>query len=62
MEDMLRHFVNSMEDEWDGYNAMVEFAYNDYWRRFVRTTTFVLNTCYQLVRLVGVESMLQEIL
>lgn len=49
MEDVLQHFVNLVEDEGDEFTAMVEFAYNDYWQRYVRNTSFVLNTCYHHV-------------
>jgi hypothetical protein len=29
LEDMLRHYVNPMQDDWDEFLAMVEFAYNN---------------------------------
>jgi hypothetical protein len=29
IEDMLQHYVNPMQDVWDEFLAMVEFANND---------------------------------
>jgi hypothetical protein len=31
LEDMLRHYVNPMQDDWDEFLAVVEFAYNSSW-------------------------------
>jgi len=29
LEDMLRHYVNQVQDDWDEFLAVVEFAYNN---------------------------------
>jgi hypothetical protein len=42
IEDMLRHYVNVMYDNWDRFLAMVELAYNDCLARVC--SLFVLNT------------------
>ena len=36
LEDMLRHYVNPVQDDWDELLAMVEFAYNSSWQESVR--------------------------
>jgi hypothetical protein len=43
LEDMLRHYVNPVQDEWGELLAMVEFAYYSFWQKSVRNTPFVLN-------------------
>ena len=43
LEDMLRHYVNPVQDDWDEFLALVEFAYNNSWQESVRNTPFVLN-------------------
>ena len=43
LEDMLRHYVNLVQDDWDELLAAVEFAYNNSWQESVRNTPFFLN-------------------
>ena len=40
---MLQHYVNLVQDDWDEYLAVVEFAYNSSWQEYVWNTPFVLN-------------------
>ena len=43
LEDMLRYYVCPSQDNWDEYLLMVEFAYNNLWQEFIKTTHFLLN-------------------
>jgi len=43
LEEMLRHFVNPVHDDWDEHLPMVEFAINDAWQESTHETPFVLN-------------------
>ena len=43
LEDMLWPYVNPMQDDWDEFLAVVEFAYNSSWQESVRNNPFVLN-------------------
>lgn len=43
LEDMLRHYVNPMLDDWDDHLDAVEFAVNNAWQESIRTTPFMLN-------------------
>ena len=44
LEDMLRHFVNARQNDWDGHLlCMAEFAINNAWHESVRNTPFFLN-------------------
>jgi hypothetical protein len=43
LEDMLRHYVNPVQDDWDEFLAVVELAHNSSWQESVRNTPFVLN-------------------
>jgi hypothetical protein len=44
MEQMLRMFVNSAQDDWDEFLPLVEFAYNNASHDSTGNTPFVLNT------------------
>jgi len=63
LEDMLRHYVNPVQDDWDEFLAVVEFAYNSSWQESVRNTPFVLNygqhPRHQLIGTTGVKSLLR---
>ena len=43
LEDMLRHYVNPMLNDWDDHLDAVEFAFNNAWQESIRTTPFMLN-------------------
>ena len=43
LEDMLRHYVNPLLDDWDEHLDAVEFAVNNAWQASIRTTPFFLN-------------------
>ena len=43
LEDMLRHYVNPMLNDWDDHLDAVEFAVNNAWQESIRTTPFMLN-------------------
>ena len=43
LEDMLRHYVNPMENDWDEHLDAVEFAINNAWQESIRSTPFVMN-------------------
>jgi hypothetical protein len=43
LEDMLRHFVDPTQADWDALLPLVEFAINDSYHESVRSTPFVLN-------------------
>ena len=42
LEDMLRHYVNPMLDDWDDKLDAVEFAVNNAWQESIRTSPFML--------------------
>lgn len=39
IEDMLRHHDKVMQDDWDEFLTMVEFAYNKFWKKFMQNTS-----------------------
>jgi len=43
LEVMLRHYANPTLDDWDEHLDAVEFAVNNAWQEFIRTTPFFLN-------------------
>jgi RNase H-like domain found in reverse transcriptase/Integrase zinc binding domain/Chromo (CHRromatin Organisation MOdifier) domain len=43
IEDMLRHYVNAVHDDWDSYLSLIEFAYNNSYHSSISTTPFMLN-------------------
>ena len=43
LEDMLRHYVNPNQNDWDTYLTVVEFAINNAWQASVQNTPFFLN-------------------
>ena len=43
LEDMMRHFVNPRQDDWDTLLPVVEFAVNNSWQESVQNTPFYLN-------------------
>ncbi len=43
LEDMLRHFVNPNQDDWDEHLSTAEFAYNNAWHESIGETPFMLN-------------------
>jgi transposase InsO family protein len=43
LEDMLRHYVNPMLDDWDEHLDAVEFAVNNAWQESIKTTPFYSN-------------------
>ena len=43
LEDMLRHFVEPRQYDWDMYLPMVEFAINNTYNSSIQTTPFLLN-------------------
>lgn len=44
LEDMLRHYVNPRQDDWDTMLPILEFAVNNSWQESVQNTPFYLNT------------------
>ena len=46
VEEMLRHYVNSRQDDWDVLLACAEFAINNQWQASIQTTPFHLNYGY----------------
>ena len=42
LEDMLRHFVSPLQDDWDAYLDALEFAYNNSWHQSIDTSPFKL--------------------
>lgn len=38
LEDMLRHFVATMQDDWDLHLDALEFAYNNAWHQSIATS------------------------
>ncbi len=44
LEDMLRHFVSPLHDDWDQHLDVAEFAINNSWHESVQNTPFILNT------------------
>lgn len=45
IEEVLRHYVNPRQTDWDEHLAMVEFAINDAWHESTKNTPFYLNYC-----------------
>ena len=43
LEDMLRHYVNPYQNDWDEFLPVVEFAVNNSWQASVQNTPFFLN-------------------
>jgi hypothetical protein len=44
LEDILRHnIVSLIQDNWDMYLSLIEFANNNAWQESFRTTLFMLN-------------------
>ncbi len=43
LEDMLRHYVNPAQDDWDKHLATAQFAYNNAWQESINETPFFLN-------------------
>ena len=43
LEDMLRHYVNPTQDDWDEHLATAQFAYNNAWQESIKETPFFLN-------------------
>jgi RNase H-like domain found in reverse transcriptase/Reverse transcriptase (RNA-dependent DNA polymerase)/Integrase zinc binding domain/Chromo (CHRromatin Organisation MOdifier) domain/Retroviral aspartyl protease/Integrase core domain len=43
LEDMLRHYVNPAQNNWDEQLAGAEFAINNAWHESIKTTPFMLN-------------------
>lgn len=43
LEDMLRHYVSPVQDDWDEHLDCAEFAVNNAWQESVRNTPFFLN-------------------
>ena len=43
LEDMLRHYVNPYQNDWDEYLTVVEFAINNSWQTSIQNTPFHLN-------------------
>jgi hypothetical protein len=44
LEDMLRHYVNPQQDNWDELLPCAEFAINNSYQESIKTTPFKLNT------------------
>jgi hypothetical protein len=44
LEDMLRHFVNPLQDNWDEHLPCAQFAINNSYQESIKTTPFRLNT------------------
>ena len=45
VEEVLRHYVNPRQSDWDELLGMVEFAINNSWHESVQNTPFYLNYC-----------------
>ena len=43
LEEMLRHFVSPMQDDWDEHLDAAEFAINNAWQESIQNTPFFLN-------------------
>lgn len=43
LEDMLRHYVNPYQNDWDEYLTVVEFAINNAWQASIENTPFFVN-------------------
>ena len=43
LEDMLRHYVNPYQNDWDEYLNVVEFAINNAWQASIENTPFFVN-------------------
>ena len=43
LEEMLRHFVSPVQDDWDEYLDVAEFAINNAWQESIQNTPFFLN-------------------
>lgn len=43
MEDMLRHFIDASQTNWDTLLPLVEFAINDSWHESIQATPFEVN-------------------
>ena len=43
LEDMLRHYVNPYQNDWDEYLTVVEFAINNSWQASIQDTPFHVN-------------------
>jgi hypothetical protein len=43
LEDMLRHYVSPLQNDWDEHLDMAEFAINNTWQSSVRQSPFFLN-------------------
>jgi len=43
LEDMLRHYVSPLQDDWDDHLATAEFAINNSYQESVKNTPFRLN-------------------
>ena len=44
LEDMLRHYVNPLQDNWDELLPYAEFAINNSYQESIKTTPFMVNT------------------
>ena len=44
LEEMLRHFVNPVHDDWDEHLDAAEFTINNSWQESIRNTPFFLNS------------------
>ena len=40
---MLKHYVSPFQDDHGKYLLMVEFAYNNSWQEFIKTTPILFN-------------------
>lgn len=43
LEEMLRHFASPVQDDWDEYLDVAEFAINNAWQESIQNTPFFLN-------------------
>jgi hypothetical protein len=43
LEDMLRHYVSLVQDDWDELLDCAEFAVNNAWQESIKNTHFFLN-------------------
>ena len=43
LQDMLRHYINPMHNDWDEHLTAVEFAINNSYQESIKTTPFMLN-------------------
>ena len=43
LEDMFRHYIGPVQDDWDMYLPLVEFIYNNAWQESIKTTPFMWN-------------------